>query len=416
MIHVHAILCFRLNYKRGFKYLIIIILLKIKKLKQVVGNDGQEEVMVTFESVQKKYPDGTLAVDSINLDIKNGEFIVLIGPSGCGKTTTLKMINRLEECTGGKISIKGKDIMSLNPVKLRRGIGYVIQERGLMPHQTIKENIATVPNLLGWDKKKVDDRIDELLEMAGLPKDKYKYRLPSQMSGGQQQRIGVLRALAADPDVILMDEPFGALDPISRDNLQNELLETHKKLKKTIIFVTHDINEAIKLADRIVLMRDGKIEQIGSPTELLENPNTKFVEDFLGDNQLDQISADTSVEALLEDVILQVDKDEEINEVLEKMEENNVNAAQVVDKKGIWQGTVSLYTLNRSKREGEKMVKNALSVKRKLYLKEATLKDAAQMLVDKEAPIPILDQSNKLLGVVTDSGMARYTINKLIKQ
>lgn len=371
--------------------------------------------MVTFENVQKKYPDGTLAVDSINLDIKEGEMVILIGPSGCGKTTSLKMINRLEECTGGKISIKGKDIMSLDPVKLRRGIGYVIQERGLMPHHTVAENIATVPHLLGWKKDRIDARVDELLEMAGLPKDKYKYRLPSQMSGGQQQRIGVLRALAADPDVVLMDEPFGALDPISRENLQNELLEIHKKLKKTIIFVTHDINEAIKLADRIVLMRNGKIEQIGTPEELLENPVNKFVEDFLGSEQLTQISPDTSVEALLEDVILCLDKGQTINDVLEHMEENDVQAAQVADKNGIWQGSVFLSTLNKAKREGKKMTRDALNVNRKLYIEESTLKDAAQMLMDKEAPIPVLDQSNKLLGVVTEAGMARYTINKLIK-
>ncbi|MDY0143088.1 MAG: betaine/proline/choline family ABC transporter ATP-binding protein [Bacteroidales bacterium] len=371
--------------------------------------------MVTFENVQKKYPDGTLAVDSINLHIKEGELVVLIGPSGCGKTTSLKMINRLEECTGGKISIKGKDIMSLNPVNLRRGIGYVIQERGLMPHHTVAENIATVPHLLGWKQERIDKRVDELLEMAGLPKDKYKYRLPAQMSGGQQQRIGVLRALAGDPDVVLMDEPFGALDPISRENLQNELLDIHKKLKKTIVFVTHDINEAMKLADRIVLMRNGKIEQIGTPEELIENPSTKFVENFLGSDQLGQISADSSIEALLEEVILRVDKNERISQVLEKMEENDANAAQVVDKKGIWQGTVFLSTLNMAKREGKEMIRDALSVNRKLYLKEATLKDAAQMLVDREAPIPVLDQSNKLLGIVTDSGIARYTINKLIR-
>lgn len=371
--------------------------------------------MVTFENVQKKYPDGTLAVESMNLEVQKGELVVLIGPSGCGKTTSLKMINRLEESTGGKISINGEDIRSLNPVKLRRGIGYVIQERGLMPHQTVAENIATVPHLLGWKKDRIEKRVDELLEMAGLPKDKYKYRLPSQMSGGQQQRIGVLRALAADPDVVLMDEPFGALDPISRDSLQNELIDIHKKLQKTIIFVTHDINEAIKLADRIVLMRDGKIEQVGSPEELLENPANQFVKDFLGSEQLTQISPDSSVEVLLEEVILGIDISKSINEVLELMEDNDVKSAQIVGKKGIWQGSVFLSTLNKAKREGKQMVRDALSVNRKLYIEDATLKDAAQMLVDREAPIPVLDKNNKLLGVVTDNGMARYTISRLIK-
>lgn len=371
--------------------------------------------MLTFENVQKKYPDGTLAVDSINLDIKDGELVVLIGPSGCGKTTSLKLINRLEECTSGKISIDGEDIMNLNPVKLRRGIGYVIQERGLMPHQTVAENIATVPNLLGWKKESIEKRVDELLEMAGLPKDEYKYRLPDHMSGGQQQRIGVLRALAADPKIVLMDEPFGALDPISRDSLQNELLDIHEKLKKTIVFVTHDIHEAIKLADRIVLMRDGKIEQVGTPEELLENPENEFVKNFLGTEQLTQISPDASLKALLEDATFKVDKNKSINYVLELMEDNDVKSVQVIDKQGIWQGSVFSSTLKKAKIEGKELVGEELFLNRKLYIEEATLRDAAQMFMDWEAPIPVLDQSKKLLGMVTESGMARYTIYKLIK-
>jgi len=371
--------------------------------------------MVRFENVQKKYPDGTLAVDSLNLDIEKGEFVVLIGPSGCGKTTSLKMVNRLEECTGGKISINGKNIMDLNPVKLRRKIGYVIQERGLMPHHTVAENIGTVPNLLGWPKKKIDQRVDELLDMAGLPKEQYKYRLPAQMSGGQQQRIGVLRALASDPEVILMDEPFGALDPISRDSLQNELLDIHNKLKKTIIFVTHDINEALKLADRIVLMRKGRIEQVGEPQEFLENPKTKFVEEFLGNEQLSQISPDASVESIVESVELKVGLKESIEEVLEKMEDRDVKSAQIIDKKGQWCGSLSLSALRKAKREQQNQLKDILRLERKLYIEEGNLKDAAQMLMDSDKPIPIINETGKLCGVVTEAGMARYTISKLIK-
>jgi len=372
--------------------------------------------MVSFENVEKKYSDGTVAVDGLSLNVKPGEFVVLIGPSGCGKTTTLKMINRLEECTGGKISVNGKDIMSLNPVLLRREIGYVIQERGLMPHHTVGENIAMVPQLLGWPKEKINKRVDELLEMAGLPIEKYKYRLPGQMSGGQQQRIGVLRALASDPEVVLMDEPFGALDPISRESLQNELLTIHKKLKKTIIFVTHDIGEALKLADRIVIMRQGKIEQVGTPDELLNQPATKFVETFIGSEQLSQISPDSSVESLLEDVIFSIGLNANIRDVLEKMQDMDIKSGQVVNPKGKWSGSVYMSTLKKAQREGRLKVNEALSVNRKLYIEEANLRDAAEMLIDKEGvPIPILNASNQLLGIVTESGMAKYTISKLIR-
>jgi osmoprotectant transport system ATP-binding protein len=372
--------------------------------------------MVSFKNVEKKYPDGTVAVDGLNLDIKPGEFVVLIGPSGCGKTTTLKMINRLEECTSGQINVNGKDIMSLNPVLLRREIGYVIQERGLMPHHTVGENIGTVPQLLGWPKDKIDKRIDELLEMAGLSIEKYKYRLPGQMSGGQQQRIGVLRALASDPEVVLMDEPFGALDPISRESLQNELLDIHKKLKKTIIFVTHDISEALKLADRIVIMRQGKIEQVDTPEEILNNPATKFVETFIGSEQLSQISPESSVEGLIEEVIYSMGLNANIRDVLEKMQDMDIKSGQVLNTKGKWCGSVYMSTLKKAKREGGLKVNEALHVNRKLFIEEANLRDAAEMLIDKEGiPIPILNASNELLGIVTENGLAKYTINKLIK-
>jgi len=247
--------------------------------------------VVTLENVSKVYPDGTTAVKELNLEVRKGEFVVLIGPSGCGKTTTLKMINRLEECTSGKIYVGGSDIAVLDPVKLRRGIGYVVQETDLMPHMTVGENIALVPQLLKWDKNRIRKRVDELLEMAGLPPETYKYKLPSQLSGGQKQRIGVLRALAAEPEVVLMDEPFGALDPITRESLQNELLNLQKKLKKTIIFVTHDIDEAFKLADRIVLMRQGCIEQIGTPYEFYNKPESQFVKDFIGKYRFKQKQA-----------------------------------------------------------------------------------------------------------------------------
>ena len=369
-------------------------------------------LMVKFENVSKVYPDGTVAVKELNLEIKKGEFVVLIGPSGCGKTTTLKMINRLEEGTSGKIYVGGKDVAQVDAVNLRRGIGYVLQDTGLMPHMTVGENIGMVPQLLKWDKKRIRKRVVELLEMAGLPHEKYKYRLPSQMSGGQKQRIGVLRALAAEPDVVLMDEPFGALDPISRDNLQNELIDLQKKLKKTIIFVTHDIDEALKLADKIVLMRQGKVEQIGTPDELKNQPASKFVKSFIGEDRLSQISADTSVEILMEEPFVKVLPDVTASDVLDELENLGKESAQVVDKNGNWLGMVLMPDIKKASSHNGN-IKEVLCINRKLYIEKATLRDAADLLSDEEYPIPIIDQNNKFMGVVRDSGMARLTITRL---
>ncbi len=368
-------------------------------------------LMVKFENVSKAYPDGTVAVKELNLEIKKGEFVVFIGSSGCGKTTTLKMINRLEECTSGKIYVGGKDISKVDVVNLRRGIGYVIQDTGLLPHITVGENIAMVPELLKWNKKKIRKRINELLEMAGLPPEKYKYRLPSQMSGGQQQRIGVLRALAAEPDVVLMDEPFGALDPISREKLQNELMDLQKKLKRTIIFVTHDIDEALKLADKIVLMRQGRIEQVGTPYELKNNPASKFVKSFIGEERLVQISGETSVEVIMEEPIVKVLPNVTASYVLEELESVGRESAQVVDENGDWLGMVLMTDIKKLSCTDN--INKILTLDRKLYIENATLRDVADMLSDEALPIPIIDNNYKLLGVVTDNGMARLTIARL---
>jgi osmoprotectant transport system ATP-binding protein len=240
--------------------------------------------MITFEAVTKRYPDGTTAVDSLDLEIPTGCITVLVGPSGCGKTTTLRMINRMIEPSSGRILLDGEDVRARPAAALRREIGYVIQHAGLFPHRTIAQNIATVPRLLGWDKRRARDRAYELMELVGLPRS-YAKRYPFQLSGGQQQRVGVARALAADPPVMLMDEPFSAVDPIVRKNLQEEFLRLQGELGKTIVFVTHDVDEAIKLGDRIVLLRDGRPAQIEAPAELLANPADAFVEDFLGQDR-----------------------------------------------------------------------------------------------------------------------------------
>ncbi|MBO3065981.1 MULTISPECIES: ABC transporter ATP-binding protein [Staphylococcus] len=238
--------------------------------------------MIEFKNVVKRYGD-KIAVDDISFNIGEGEFFVLIGPSGCGKTTTLKMINRLISLSEGYIYFKDKPISDYQIYEMRWDIGYVLQQIALFPHMTIKENIAQVPQMKKWQDGDIDQRIDELMDMVGLEPEIYKDRKPDELSGGQQQRVGVIRALAADPPVILMDEPYSALDPISREKLQDDLIELQQKIKKTIIFVTHDIQEAMKMGDRICLLNEGRIEQIDTPEGFVTNPKNDFVKQFMGD-------------------------------------------------------------------------------------------------------------------------------------
>ena len=241
--------------------------------------------MITFSEVTKRYPDGTVAVDELSLEITAGEITVLVGPSGCGKTTTLRMINRMVEPSSGTIRLDGKAISASDPPTLRRGIGYVIQHGGLFPHRTVVDNVATVPYLLGWDRRKARRRAMELLELVGLP-ESFAKRYPYQLSGGQQQRVGVARALAADPPVMLMDEPFSAVDPVVRKSLQEELIRLQAELHKTIVFVTHDIDEAIRLGDKVCVLKvGGRIGQYDTPANLLAAPADDFVAQFLGEDR-----------------------------------------------------------------------------------------------------------------------------------
>jgi len=239
---------------------------------------------IRLEQLTKQFPgQREPAVAELTMDIPEGEIVILVGPSGCGKTTTMKLINRLIEPTSGRILLDGEDVTRVNPDRLRRRIGYVIQQIGLFPHMTIYENIATIPRLLGWNKARISDRVDELLHMVGMDPGVYRSRYPKELSGGQRQRVGVARAMSADPDVMLMDEPFGAIDPITRERLQNEFLRIQSEIKKTIIFVTHDIEEAIKMGDRIAILRDqSRIAQYDTPERILMNPADDFVKDFIG--------------------------------------------------------------------------------------------------------------------------------------
>ncbi|MGM0898852.1 MAG: ABC transporter ATP-binding protein [Bacillota bacterium] len=244
--------------------------------------------MIRFDKVTKQFPDGTEALKDISLVLPTRQLTAIIGPSGCGKTTLMKMVNKLENPTAGSIYIDEEPITGMDEVKLRRSIGYVIQRIGLFPHMTIKENVSLVPKLLNWPAEQTEQRAKELLQLVGLDPAVFLERYPLELSGGQQQRVGVVRALAGDPNIVLMDEPFSALDPISREQLQDELRHLQQEIHKTIVFVTHDMDEALKIADTIVVMRDGKIEQIGTPQQLIDEPANEFVHSFIGAERINQ--------------------------------------------------------------------------------------------------------------------------------
>jgi len=257
--------------------------------------------MITMEHVTKRYAaGGPASVDDLSLLVPEGTTVALIGPSGCGKTTTMRMINRLIDTTEGKIIVNGEDVTRVDPVELRRHIGYVIQQVGLFPHMTIAQNIAAVPKLLGWDDKRIKARTEEMLDLVGLDAAEMLKRYPRQLSGGQRQRIGVARALAADPPVLLMDEPFGAIDPIARARLQAEFRQILQRVRKTVVLVTHDLDEAIRLGDRIAIMKSGKIVQYDTPDAILSKPADQFVEDFVGiDRAIKRLSLYTVSDAMV---------------------------------------------------------------------------------------------------------------------
>lgn len=260
--------------------------------------DASAESMIRLDGVKKQYGDGTVAVQHLDLSVRTGEVCVLVGPSGCGKTTTMRMINRLVEPTSGTVYVDGKDVMAADPVQLRRGIGYVIQAVGLFPHQTIRRNVGTVCRLLDWDKDKTDQRADEMLNLVGLDPQVYGDRYPHQLSGGQRQRVGVARALASHPPVMLMDEPFGAVDPVARERLQDEFLKLQRELGTTTVIVTHDIDEAVRLGDRIAVMKQGGyLEQYDTPAQVLGRPASEFVAQFVGADRLLKLMAVMDVES-----------------------------------------------------------------------------------------------------------------------
>jgi osmoprotectant transport system ATP-binding protein len=319
--------------------------------------------MITFSSVSKQYNDGTLAVQSINLTINEGEFFVLIGPSGCGKTTTMKMINRLIEPTEGKLTIHNKDIREWDVQKLRWNTGYVLQQIALFPHMTIAENIAVVPEMKKWDKKRIQARTNELLSMVGLDPETYRDRKPAELSGGQQQRVGVIRALAGDPEIVLMDEPFSALDPLSREQLQHDIRQLQQEIRKTIIFVTHDMDEALALGDRVCLMKEGQIVQVDTPENLILHPANEFVQDFIGDRNSIWLTAvdaicDKSGEEMAHDMEGYVESSTTLRDALPLFDKYQVTALHVVRDKQVvgmlsYKNIVDYLSLNSQKESGQ---------------------------------------------------------------
>lgn len=357
--------------------------------------------MLKFENVSKVFNDGTKAVNSVSFEIESGEFLVLIGPSGSGKSTTMKMINAMIPHTSGTISIDNKDITTLNESELRRNIGYVIQQIGLFPHYTIEKNIAIVPQLKGWNKKKTYERVTELLELVGLDPDIYRDRYPKELSGGQQQRVGVARALASNPDIILMDEPFGALDPITRDQLQEELLSLQQKLKKTIVFVTHDMDEALKLGDRIAIMKDGDLIQIDTPEKLLHQSTNGFVEEFIGKHQIIQNPDLMPISEVMRDKVISSYAHRSPERALSIMRKEKITHLIVVDEDQAIIGIVLATELMR-KMDDITTIKEIMISKEPTLPDTATAKDAIVMM--EEAPqgiIPVVNDKQKVVGLVT---------------
>ncbi len=360
--------------------------------------------MLKFENVTMSYGNHEV-LSSLNLEIKEGQLAVLIGPSGCGKTTTLQLINRLIIPTQGKIYINGEDILGIDPVKLRRGIGYVIQEIGLFPHMTIEQNIEIVPKLQKWPEDKRKERTKELMKLVGMD-EKFLKRYPSSLSGGQQQRIGLLRALAIEPPIILMDEPFGALDPITRESLQDEIKKLQKKLKKTIVFVTHDMDEAIKLADVIILMKDGQVVQAASPEELLTNPANEFVEQFIGKHRISGGKLDTVKDVMRNDPVV-ITSDKGIAESIALMQHKSVSGLLVVNEENQLLGSVAIEDITEHRRKGMTIGEIQHRDIPKVT-PEVSAKEAFNLMIEKHIDaLAVVDENNRVVGIVTKTSMVK---------
>ena len=368
--------------------------------------------MIKFENIVKKYRTKTI-INPFSLDIEAGQLVVFIGPSGCGKTTLLKMINKLIQPSSGKIFVNGKDISTINAIELRRNIGYVIQNTGLFPHMSIKENLELIPKLKGEDPVSIEKNTAELLEIVGLDPKEFLHRYPNELSGGQQQRIGVARAFSTNSDIILMDEPFSALDPVTRSSLQDELFQMQKELNKTIIFVTHDMDEAIKIADKICILKDGDILQYDSPENILKNPANDFVEDFIGKRRVWNNPELLKAEDIMIENPVKISPNRTVLQAIEIMKFNKVDSLMVTDKTNILKGMVTLKSiqlLNRNTVIEEVMEKNILSISNDANL----ISVLSTMNEHKIGYVPVVNSAGHLIGLITRSSILSVLSSQLI--
>jgi osmoprotectant transport system ATP-binding protein len=365
--------------------------------------------MIRLEKVRKTYDGQKNIVDDLDFEIRKGELVVLVGESGCGKTTTMKMINRLIEPDGGDIFIDGENIKSFDKNELRRNIGYVIQDIGLFPHLTVRRNVSTVPLLCKKEKSAVEQHADELLRLVNLPPEEYAGRFPGELSGGQQQRVGFARALANDPDIVLMDEPFSALDPITREQLQNELLSLQEELHKTIVFVTHDIDEAIKLGDRIAVMSEGRIIQFDTPEEILKNPVNSFVESFVGKDRLWKKPEFLKAEDVMNAKVVTIGQNRSVAHAIELMKMHNTDVLVVVDKPTERSGKIlGIVGTNRFKGVGDNSIKMRDIMKSDFprISRDMCLVDVLKVRKRSETLYsPVMDENDKVVGIITNASI-----------
>ena len=360
--------------------------------------------MIEFRGINKIFKNNIVLYD-INLKLEEGQIIVFVGPSGCGKTTTVKMINRLIKSTSGKVLINGEDISKKNVINLRRNIGYVIQQTGLFPHMTIKENIEIVAKMQKMKPKEIESKTKELMEMVGLDYEKFADRYPAQLSGGQQQRVGIARALITNPDIILMDEPFSALDPITRSQLQDELINIQTQFKKTIIFVTHDMDEAIKIADKICIMGKGRVIQYDDPETILKNPANEFVSDFVGKNRIWSSPEYIKVKDIMIEDPITCSQDITLLKCIKKMRYERVDTLLVIDRKGKLNGIISGKMIQKEK-DHYKAVKEIMEQPRAVTSPDKSIIDILKEVTEKNlSSLPVIDERGILRGLITKTSL-----------